>query len=89
MSNRYAGKVLVVTGAARGIGAGVARAYAAEGGTVALLGLEPDLDIVAEHRDRGRRELLGEQDDRAGGGVAHGGCRAPGSTDGGSVAVSP
>ncbi|MCK5892554.1 SDR family oxidoreductase [Aeromicrobium sp.] len=43
MSNRYAGKVLVVTGAARGIGAGVARAYAAEGGTVALLGLEPDL----------------------------------------------
>lgn len=43
MSNRYAGKVLVVTGAARGIGAGVARAYTAQGGRVALLGLEPEL----------------------------------------------
>ena len=43
MSNRYAGKVLVVTGAARGIGAGVARAYANQGGKVALLGLEPEL----------------------------------------------
>ena len=43
MSNRYAGKVLVVTGAARGIGAGVARAYADQGGQVALLGLEPEL----------------------------------------------
>ena len=32
-----------------------------------------DLDVVAEQCDRGRRELLGEQDDRAGGGGAHGG----------------
>lgn len=38
----FSGKVLLVTGAARGIGAGVARAYVAKGGRVALLGLEPD-----------------------------------------------
>ncbi|GAA4873597.1 hypothetical protein GCM10023403_45210 [Pseudonocardia benzenivorans] len=38
-----------------------------------------DLDVVAEQLHRGRRELLGEEDDRTGGGGAHGGCRAPGS----------
>lgn len=38
----FTGKVLLVTGAARGIGAGVARAYVAKGGRVALLGLEAD-----------------------------------------------
>jgi len=43
MSKRFDGKVLLVTGAARGIGAGVAREYAARGGKVALLGLEPEL----------------------------------------------
>lgn len=43
MAKRFTGKVLVITGAARGIGAGVARSYVAEGGKVALLGLEPDL----------------------------------------------
>src|SRR5918999_5477361 len=32
-----------------------------------------DLDVVTEEGHRGRRELLGEQDDRAGGGGAHGG----------------
>ena len=36
-----------------------------------------DLDVVAEQRDRGRRELLGEQDDRAAGGGAHGGAVLP------------
>jgi NAD(P)-dependent dehydrogenase (short-subunit alcohol dehydrogenase family) len=36
------GKVVLITGAARGIGAGVARDLAAKGATVALLGLEPD-----------------------------------------------
>lgn len=43
MAQRFKGKVLVITGAARGIGAGVARQYVAEGGRVGLLGLEPDL----------------------------------------------
>ena len=37
-----AGQVVVVTGAARGIGAFVARRLAARGARVALLGLEPD-----------------------------------------------
>ncbi|EFQ84426.1 oxidoreductase, short chain dehydrogenase/reductase family protein [Aeromicrobium marinum DSM 15272] len=43
MAQKFNGKVLLVTGAARGIGAGVARGYVARGGKVALLGLEPDL----------------------------------------------
>jgi len=40
---QFSGQVAVVTGAARGIGAHVARAYVAHGGRVALVGLEPDL----------------------------------------------
>lgn len=42
-SRRFDDQVLLITGAARGIGAGVARGYVARGGRVALLGLEPDL----------------------------------------------
>jgi NAD(P)-dependent dehydrogenase (short-subunit alcohol dehydrogenase family) len=38
-----AGKVVLVTGAARGIGAGTARALAARGARVSLVGLEPQL----------------------------------------------
>jgi NAD(P)-dependent dehydrogenase (short-subunit alcohol dehydrogenase family) len=44
-----AGKVVLITGASRGIGAGVARRLASEGETLALVGLEPDeLKKVAE-----------------------------------------
>jgi NAD(P)-dependent dehydrogenase (short-subunit alcohol dehydrogenase family) len=43
MGNRSVrGKVVVITGAARGIGAGVARDLSAKGATVALVGLEAD-----------------------------------------------
>ena len=38
-----AGKVVLVTGAARGIGAGTARALAARGAKLSLVGLEPEL----------------------------------------------
>lgn len=51
--NRFHGKVALITGAARGIGAEVARAYVAEGGRVALVGLEPDrlAELAAELGD--------------------------------------
>ncbi|HEX5114106.1 MAG TPA: short-chain dehydrogenase/reductase [Pseudonocardiaceae bacterium] len=39
---RMTGKVVLITGAARGIGAGVARRLAAEGAVLALVGLEGD-----------------------------------------------
>ncbi len=50
MAHNFNGKVALITGAARGIGAGVARGYVAAGGKVALLGLEPDLlkELVVE-----------------------------------------
>ncbi len=43
MTQTFNGQVALITGAARGIGAGVARGFVAKGGKVALLGLEPDL----------------------------------------------
>lgn len=53
MTHDFSGKVALITGAARGIGAGVARGYVANGGKVALLGLEPDLlkELAAELGD--------------------------------------
>jgi NAD(P)-dependent dehydrogenase (short-subunit alcohol dehydrogenase family) len=53
MTPNFTGKVALITGAARGIGAGVARGYVAGGGKVALLGLEPELlkELTAELGD--------------------------------------
>src|SRR5581483_10479353 len=49
-----AGKRVLITGAARGIGAGLAEALAAQGAWLALVGLEPDrLAAVAERCGEG------------------------------------
>jgi NAD(P)-dependent dehydrogenase (short-subunit alcohol dehydrogenase family) len=42
MTRKMSGKVVLITGAARGIGAGVARRLAGQGATLALVGLEGD-----------------------------------------------
>ena len=51
---RLVGKVAIVTGAARGQGAGVARRFAAEGARVALL------DVLAEAGEQLAEEIAGE-----------------------------
>ena len=48
VSSRFAGKVVVVTGGSRGIGAGIARRFASEGAAVALASNEELVHKVAE-----------------------------------------
>lgn len=51
---KLSGKVAVITGASRGIGAGIATAYAQHGAKLALLDVSPELDgFVTELRNKG------------------------------------
>jgi meso-butanediol dehydrogenase/(S,S)-butanediol dehydrogenase/diacetyl reductase len=51
-SRRFAGKVVVVTGASRGIGSGIARRFASEGATVAVASNEDLVHTVAQELRR-------------------------------------
>lgn len=66
MSYTVEGRVVLVTGAARGIGAGVARALAAKGARLSLVGLEPEL-LAALAQELGPEAVAFEADvtDRA------------------------
>ena len=57
---RYAGRTVVITGAAGGLGSGMAAAFAAEGANVALVDLpgSPGEELAAAHQ-RGRRQRPG------------------------------
>ncbi|KAA1425055.1 SDR family oxidoreductase [Mumia zhuanghuii] len=69
MTSTFTGKVAVITGAARGIGAGVAREYVRRGGRVALIGLEPD-ELAAVAADLGDAAAWWEADVRDTDGVS-------------------
>jgi 3-oxoacyl-[acyl-carrier protein] reductase len=65
--NRFRGQVIVLTGGARGLGLGMARRFAAEGGTVALADIDEAAlaDAVDVVRDEGDALVAGERVDVA------------------------
>lgn len=58
MSGRFAGQVVLITGAARGFGAAAAEAFAAEGAKLLLSDISSDVEAVAERL--GARASVGD-----------------------------
>ena len=74
MTGRLLGEKAIVTGAARGIGAAIARLFAAEGASLGLLDLDGDAlgGIVEELRSAGAEVAEpGESDERIHVGAVH------------------
>jgi NAD(P)-dependent dehydrogenase (short-subunit alcohol dehydrogenase family) len=64
---RFLGKTVIVTGAARGIGEGIAARFAAEGASVLLVDILPEVEATAQRL--GQPFLIKDVTDRDAGGV--------------------
>jgi len=82
MTRTMSGKVVLITGAARGIGAGVARRLAGQGAKLALVGLEGDELRAVGRRVRPGRLRLGGRRHRLGGSASRGGTGSRRGTGG-------
>ena len=58
MQKRFEGKTAVITGASGGIGAAIARRFAAEGAAVVVSAIDPRVEEVAEELRAGGAKVV-------------------------------